>query len=314
MADACNVGFMADSLTSSTSYDYTFGTLSVAMVTPFTNDGAVDYNEAQKLANKLVDEGCDSLVVTGTTGETSTLTDEENVGMFKAVLEAVGDRAKVIAGTGTNDTAHSINLSKRAAEVGVHGLLIVTPYYNKPSQAGVQAHFEAIASATDLPVMVYDIPGRAGIAISSETLVRLAEHPNIKAVKDAKADYLATTRVMAQTDLEYYSGDDGLTLPLMAAGAVGLVSVTAHVATRQYRQLVDAMHAGDLATARKLHFELDPVQRAMMTHIQGAVATKTILHRQNVLPNAVVRLPLVQPSDAELQPVLADLREAGWEI
>ncbi|GAA2556327.1 4-hydroxy-tetrahydrodipicolinate synthase [Neomicrococcus aestuarii] len=314
MADACNVGFMADSLTSSTSYDYTFGTLSVAMVTPFTNDGAVDYNEAQKLANKLVDEGCDSLVVTGTTGETSTLTDEENVGMFKAVLEAVGDRAKVIAGTGTNDTAHSINLSGRAAEVGVHGLLIVTPYYNKPSQAGVQAHFEAIASATDLPVMVYDIPGRAGIAISSETLVRLAEHPNIKAVKDAKADYLATTRVMAQTDLDYYSGDDGLTLPLMAAGAVGLVSVTAHVATRQYRQLVDAMHAGDLATARKLHFELDPVQRAMMTHIQGAVATKTILHRQNVLPNAVVRLPLVQPSDAELQPVLADLREAGWEI
>lgn len=284
------------------------------MVTPFTTDGGVDYNEAQKLASKLVDDGCDSLVVTGTTGETSTLTDEENLGMFKAVLEAVGDRAKVIAGTGTNDTAHSVSLSKRAADLGVHGLLIVTPYYNKPSQAGVQAHFETIASATDLPVMVYDIPGRSGIAISSETLIRLAEHPNIKAVKDAKADYLATTRVMAQTDLDYYSGDDGLTLPLMAAGAVGLVSVTAHVATQQYRQLVDAMHAGDLATARKLHFQLDPVQRAIMTHIQGAVAAKTILHRQHVLPNAVVRLPLVQPSDAELQPVLADLREAGWEI
>ncbi len=284
------------------------------MVTPFTTDGAVDYNEAQKLASKLVDDGCDSLVVTGTTGETSTLTDEENLGMFKAVLEAVGDRAKVIAGTGTNDTAHSVSLSKRAADLGVHGLLIVTPYYNKPSQAGVQAHFETIASATDLPVMVYDIPGRSGIAISSETLIRLAEHPNIKAVKDAKADYLATTRVMAQTDLDYYSGDDGLTLPLMAAGAVGLVSVTAHVATQQYRQLVVAMHSGDLATARKLHFQLDPVQRAIMTHIQGAVAAKTILHRQHVLPNAVVRLPLVQPSDAELQPVLADLREAGWEI
>ena len=305
---------MADSQTSSIKYDYTFGTLSVAMVTPFTTDGAVDYNEAQKLASKLVDDGCDSLVVTGTTGETSTLTDEENLGMFKAVLEAVGDRAKVIAGTGTNDTAHSVSLSKRAADLGVHGLLIVTPYYNKPSQAGVQAHFETIASATDLPVIVYDIPGRSGIAISSETLIRLAEHPNIKAVKDAKADYLATTRVMAQTDLDYYSGDDGLTLPLMAAGAVGLVSVTAHVATQQYRQLVDAMHSGDLATARKLHFQLDPVQRAIMTHIQGAVAAKTILHRQHVLPNAVVRLPLVQPSDAELQPVLADLREAGWEI
>lgn len=305
---------MSDSLAASNTYDYTFGTLGVAMVTPFTNDGEVDYNEAQKLATKLVDDGCDALVVTGTTGETSTLTDEENLGMFKAVVEAVGSRAKVIAGTGTNDTAHSVNLSKRAAETGVDGLLIVTPYYNKPSQAGVQAHFETIASATDLPVMVYDIPGRAGIAISSETLIRLAEHPNIKAVKDAKADYLATTRVMAQTDLDYYSGDDGLTLPLMAAGALGVVSVTAHVATKQYRQLVDAMHAGDLATARKLHFELDPVQRAMMTHIQGAVAAKTILHRQHVLPNAVVRLPLVQPSDAELEPVLADLKEAGWEI
>lgn len=305
---------MSDSLAASNTYDYTFGTLGVAMVTPFTNDGEVDYNEAQKLATKLVDDGCDALVVTGTTGETSTLTDEENLGMFKAVVEAVGGRAKVIAGTGTNDTAHSVNLSKRAAETGVDGLLIVTPYYNKPSQAGVQAHFETIASATDLPVMVYDIPGRAGIAISSDTLIRLAEHPNIKAVKDAKADYLATTRVMAQTDLDYYSGDDGLTLPLMAAGALGVVSVTAHVATKQYRQLVDAMHAGDLATARKLHFELDPVQRAMMTHIQGAVAAKTILHRQHVLPNAVVRLPLVQPSDAELEPVLADLKEAGWEI
>lgn len=305
---------MSDSFAASNTYDYTFGTLGVAMVTPFTNDGEVDYNEAQKLATKLVDDGCDALVVTGTTGETSTLTDEENLGMFKAVVEAVGGRAKVIAGTGTNDTAHSVNLSKRAAETGVDGLLIVTPYYNKPSQAGVQAHFETIASATDLPVMVYDIPGRAGIAISSDTLIRLAEHPNIKAVKDAKADYLATTRVMAQTDLDYYSGDDGLTLPLMAAGALGVVSVTAHVATKQYRQLVDAMHAGDLATARKLHFELDPVQRAMMTHIQGAVAAKTILHRQHVLPNAVVRLPLVQPSDAELEPVLADLKEAGWEI
>ncbi len=305
---------MSDSLAASNTYDYAFGTLGVAMVTPFTNDGEVDYNEAQKLATKLVDDGCDALVVTGTTGETSTLTDEENLGMFKAVVEAVGGRAKVIAGTGTNDTAHSVNLSKRAAETGVDGLLIVTPYYNKPSQAGVQAHFETIASATDLPVMVYDIPGRAGIAISSDTLIRLAEHPNIKAVKDAKADYLATTRVMAQTDLDYYSGDDGLTLPLMAAGALGVVSVTAHVATKQYRQLVDAMHAGDLATARKLHFELDPVQRAMMTHIQGAVAAKTILHRQHVLPNAVVRLPLVQPSDAELEPVLADLKEAGWEI
>jgi 4-hydroxy-tetrahydrodipicolinate synthase len=226
--------------------EYTFGTLVTAMVTPFTDDGEVDY------------------------------------GM--------------------------------TADLGVDGLLVTTPYYNKPSQAGVQAHIEAIADATDLPVMVYDIPGRACIPIETETLIRLADHPRIVALKDAKADYQATTQVLANTGLDVYSGDDGLTLPLMAAGAVGVVSVTAHVATAQYRALVDAMLAGDLATARRLHFELDPVQRAVMTHIQGAVAAKQILKWQKVLPNSVVRLPLVEPTDAELAPILADLAEAGWNL
>lgn len=284
------------------------------MVTPMKDNGDVDYEQASALASRLVDDGCDALVVTGTTGETSTLTDEENLGMFQAVLEAVGGRAKVIAGTGTNDTRHSISLSQRAAKLGVDGLLLVTPYYNKPSQAGVQAHFETVASSTDLPVMIYDIPGRAGIPIATETIIRLADHPRIRGLKDAKSDYQGTTQVLANTDLHVYSGDDGLTLPLMAAGAMGVVSVSAHVATAKYRELVDAMHAGDLTTARRVHFELDPVQRAVMSHIQGVVAAKTILHWQGVLPNAVVRLPLVAASEAELAPIRADLAEAGWDL
>jgi 4-hydroxy-tetrahydrodipicolinate synthase len=291
-----------------------FGTLVPAMVTPFTADGEVDYKQAAALANKLVDDGCDGLVVTGTTGETSTLTDEENLGMFAAVLDAVGDRARVIAGTGTNDTRHSISLSQRAAALGVHGLLIVTPYYNKPSQAGIQAHFEAIADSTELPVMLYDIPGRAGVPITTETIIKLADHPRIVALKDAKADYAATTAVLANTDLDVYSGDDGLTLPLMAAGAVGLVSVSAHVAPRAFRALIDAAAAGDFATARRIHFELDPVIRAAMGHVQGAVAVKQILKWQGILSNSVVRLPLVEPGEAEIAMIKADLAEAGMEL
>ena len=293
---------------------YPFGTVLTAMVTPFTAEGEVDYEAAAKLATKLVDDGCDGLVVTGTTGETSTLTDEENIGMFRTVVQAVGDRAAVLAGSTTNDTRHSINLSLAAKETGVHGILVTAPYYNKPSQAGVIAHTQAIAEAVDLPIMMYDIPGRSGIAIAPETLIRLAEIPQVIALKDAKADYQSTTTVLANTDLHVYSGDDGLTLPLMAAGAVGVVSVSAHVATAQYRKLVDAMLAGDLATARAVHFELDPVQRAVMSHIQGAVAAKYILNWQGVLPNNTVRLPLYAPADAELDAIRADLREAGWDL
>ncbi|MDQ0259681.1 4-hydroxy-tetrahydrodipicolinate synthase [Sinomonas atrocyanea] len=292
----------------------TFGTLLTAMVTPFTADGDVDYDAAASLAAKLVDDGCDGLVVTGTTGETSTLTDEENLGMFKAVLEAVGGRAKVIAGTGTNDTRHSVGLSRRAEALGVDGLLLVTPYYNKPSQAGVQAHFETVASATELPVMLYDIPGRSGIPIAPETILRLAEHPRILGLKDAKADFASVTRVLAKTDLAVYSGDDGLTLPWMAAGALGVVSVTAHVATKQFRTLVDAALAGDFAAARQVHFDLDPVIRGIMTRVQGAVAAKQVLKWQGVLPNSVVRLPLVEPGDAELALIRNDLAEAGMDF
>lgn len=291
-----------------------FGTLLTAMVTPFTAVGELDLDAARALARKLVDDGCDGLVVTGTTGETSTLTDEENVAMFKAVVEEVGDRAAVVAGSGTNDTRHSINLSRMAKEAGVDGLLLVTPYYNKPSQAGIQAHFEAIADAVDLPVMLYDIPGRSVKPIETETIVALSKHPNIVALKDAKGDLMETTKVIAQTDLDIYSGEDGLTLPLIAIGAIGLVSVTAHIAAPQYRTMIDAVANGDLATARKAHADIDPLQRAVMSHLQGAVASKTILQRQGVLPTAHVRLPLVEPTDAELAPVLADLAEGGLHL
>ncbi len=290
---------------------YTFGTLVTAMVTPFTADGEVDYKQSAELASKLVDDGNDALVISGTTGETSTLEDDEKEKLFRVIVEAVGDRAKVIAGTGTNHTSHSIEMAKRAAKAGAHGQLIVTPYYNKPSQAGIQAHVEAVADAADLPVMVYDIPGRAGVPILPETMIRIADHPRVVALKDAKADFAALTQVLANTDIDVYSGDDGLTLPWMAAGAVGLVSVTAHVATRQFRALIDAALAGDFATARTLHFELDPVVRAVMTHIQGAVAAKQVLKWQGVLPNSVVRLPLVEPDEAEIATIREDLAEAG---
>lgn len=288
-----------------------FGTMVPAMVTPFTDEGELDLDATQSLANHLVENGADGLVVTGTTGETSTLTDDENIKVFEVVVEAVGDRAKVLAGTGMNDTAHSAHLSKRAEAAGVDGLLLVTPYYNKPNQAGIQAHFEHIASSTDLPVMMYDIPGRSAMPIEPETIIALSKHQNIVALKDAKSDYQSTTLVLANTDLIVYSGDDGLTLPLMAAGAVGVVSVSGHVAPRTFRELVDAANAGDFATAREKHFELDPIQRAVMTHIQGAVAAKTVLQWQGIIPSSRVRLPLVAATDDEQATIKADLAEGG---
>jgi 4-hydroxy-tetrahydrodipicolinate synthase len=291
-----------------------FGSLVTAMVTPFTADGEVDLDATAALAAKLVDDGCDGLVVSGTTGETSTLEDSEKEDLFRVVAETVGNRARVIAGTGTNHTSHSVEMARRAERAGAHAQLVVTPYYNKPTQSGVLAHFTAVSAASDLPIMIYDIPGRSGIPITTETMLRLAENPRIGALKDAKADFAAVTRVLAATDLDVYSGDDGLTLPWMAAGAVGVVSVSAHVATAAFRALVDAAAAGDFAEARRIHFELDPVIRAVMTHIPGAISAKHILHLQGVLPNAVVRLPLVEPDEREVAPVLADLAEAGWDL
>ena len=268
-----------------------FGRLLTAMVTPFAQDGSVDEKQVADLANYLVDNGHDGLVVCGTTGEYSTMTDDENERVFQIVKDTVGSRAKIIAGVGSNDTAHTIELAHRAEKVGVDGLLVVTPYYNKPTQPGVYAHFSTVAKATDTPVMLYDIPGRAGIPIAPETYRRLAEIDSIVAVKDA--------------DLHYYSGDDGLTLPWMAMGAVGLVSVTAHVAPNLFRALIDAVVAQDLVEAQRLHLELAPIVRATMGRAPGCVAAKEILAWQGVLGQPVVRLPHVL-SEPE---VLAAMRE-----
>ena len=284
-----------------------FGTLLTAMVTPFRADGSVDLDSTAALAQRLVDQGCDGLVVGGTTGEYSTMTDDEHEAVFRAVREAVGDRAALVAGAGSNDTAHTMHLSEQAQKAGMDGLLIVTPYYNKPTQAGVVAHFEKVADSVELPIMLYDIPGRTGIPLSADTLIRLGEHPRIVAVKDAKADLTEATRVMAESDLLFYSGDDGLTVPWMAIGAVGLVGVTSHVDTPRFRRMIDAMRSDDLATARGLAYELEPVVRATMTHVPGAVAAKQILHWQGMLPGHTVRLPYVEATQDELAAMRADL-------
>lgn len=284
-----------------------FGRLLTAMVTPFTESGDVDEKATAALAQNLVDRGHDGLIVCGTTGEYSTMTDEENENVFRIVKEAVGERAHIVAGVGSNDTNHTLHLASRAESVGVDGLLVVTPYYNKPTQTGLEAHFRTVADAVKTPVMLYDIPGRAGIPITPAVYRSLASHENIVAVKDAKADFTAATEVMETTDLQYYSGDDGLTLPWMAVGAVGLVGVTSHVAPEAFRQLIDATVAGDLATAQKLHLELAPVIRAAMSRVPGCVAAKQILSWQGILDSPAVRLPHVLATDEEAALMRADL-------
>src|SRR3954466_12475235 len=208
-----------------------FGRLVSAMVTPFTADGSLDADGAARLAAWLVDEqGHDALVISGTGGESPTTTDAEKDALLRVVVEAVGDRARVVAGVGTNNTAHTVELARAAEKAGAHGLLVVTPYYNKPPQAGLIRHFTTVADATALPVMLYDIPHRTGTPITTATLLRLAEHPNIVAVKDAKGDLAGTSEVLSRTTLAYYSGDDAATLPMLSIGAVGVVGTSTHFA------------------------------------------------------------------------------------
>lgn len=287
-----------------------FGRLLTAMVTPFTASGEIDEAATASLAQNLVDRGHDGLIVCGTTGEYSTMTDEENERVFRIVKEAVGGQAKIVAGVGSNDTAHTLHLASRAEAVGVDGLLVVTPYYNKPTQTGLEAHFRTLADAVKTPVMLYDIPGRAGIPITPAVYRALAPHENIVAVKDAKADFTAATEVMETTDLQYYSGDDGLTLPWIALGAVGLVGVTSHVAPELFRKLIDSTVAGDLATAQKLHLDLAPVVRAAMSRVPGCVAAKQILQWQGILENNTVRLPHAVATEAEAALMRADLESS----
>ncbi|MBA3309558.1 MAG: 4-hydroxy-tetrahydrodipicolinate synthase [Nocardioidaceae bacterium] len=284
-----------------------FGRVLTAMVTPFRDDGALDPAAAAELATHLVDHGNDGLVVSGTTGESPTLTDDEQDRLLRAVVEAVGDRASVVAGVGTFDTAHSIGLAEAAAAAGADGLLVVSPYYSKPPQSGLSAHFAAVADATDLPVMLYDIPGRTGVKISAETLARAAEHDRIVAVKEASGDLYAGSWLMRETDLAIYCGDDALNLPWLAIGAVGVVSVVGHVAGKRYADMVAAIDSGDLEQARKIDRSILPALGAIMTRTQGAIMAKAALELSGRLPNRHVRLPLVEATDAQVAELRRDL-------
>src|ERR687886_2873696 len=291
-----------------------FGRVLTAMVTPFAEDGSIDLAGAQELAAHLVDrQSHDGLVVLGTTGEAPTLSDGEQHAVLEAVLDAVGDRATVVAGVGTNDTAHTIENARRAERLGAHGLLVVTPYYNKPPQAGLLRHFTAVADATDLPVMLYDIPPRAVVPIEVDTLARLAEHPRIVAVKDAKGDLGAISWTLARTDLAYYSGEDMLNFPILAIGGVGVVSVVGHVVGPRLAELVAAVESGDLVKARAVHESLLPVYSGVMGGGQGVMMIKAAL-RELGLPAGPVRPPLVDATAEQVAQLRKDLAAGGVHL
>src|SRR3954463_5872941 len=291
-----------------------FGRLLTAMVTPMTRDGDVDYDGVQQLAAHLVDRGNDGLVISGTTGESPTTSDEEKEQLLRSVVEAVGDRAHVVAGVGTNDTTHTVELARQAEKTGVTGLIVVTPYYSKPPQAGLVEHFTRVAEATGLPSMLYDIPGRSGVPITTESLLRLAEHDRIVAVKDAKGDLYETTKVLAQTDLAYYSGEDAINLPMFAVGAVGAVSVVAHACAPEYAAMIRAVDAGDLAEARRINAAVLPAVRGIMTRTQGAIMAKATLELLGVIATRTTRPPLADATEEQLQLLRADLVEAGLPL
>lgn len=287
-----------------------FGRLLTAMVTPFTDDGEVDYDGAAALASHLVDElAHDGLVISGTTGEAPTTSDAEKAELLRVVVDAVGDRSHVLAGVGTFDTAHTLSLAADAEKAGAAGLLVVTPYYSRPPQAGLLGHFRAVADASGLPIMLYDIPHRSGVPILTDTLLRLAEHPRIVAVKDAKGDLPASAQVMAATDLAYYSGDDALTLPLLSIGAVGVVGTSTHFAGVGVRRLIDAHLAGDPQTALAWHRRLLPVFTGVFA-TQGCILVKDGL-RQLGRGNGRLRSPMPPATAAESAALAACLRAAG---
>jgi 4-hydroxy-tetrahydrodipicolinate synthase len=289
-----------------------FGRVLTAMVTPFTAEGGVDVDAVQRLATYLVDHGSDGIVVSGTTGESPTTTTDEDGRILAAVVEAVSGRASIVAGVGTNDTRHSVELAEQAAKVGVDGLLIVTPYYNKPPQSGVVAHVNEVVRAGDgTPTMVYDIPGRAGIQIAEDTYVELVKNPLVVAVKDAVGDFERGAWLLRETDIKIYSGDDALTLPWLSVGASGVVGVTTHVAGDAYADMVRAFDAGDMARAQELNRELVPVVRAIMGQTQGAIAAKVAMALLGVIPNSDVRLPLTGATDAQVAVVRAALVDFG---
>jgi 4-hydroxy-tetrahydrodipicolinate synthase len=288
-----------------------FGRVLTAMVTAFADDGSVDVEATARVAVHLADHGHDGVVVSGTTGEAPTTSTEEDGRILRAVVDAVGDRVTVVAGVGTNNTAHSIELAEQAAKVGADGVLLVSPYYNKPTQEGVAAHFEAVANAAELPVMLYDIPGRTGVQISEETLKRVGQHERIVAVKDAVGDLYRGVRVMEQTGLAFYSGDDVLNLGWLTHGASGVVSVVGHVAGNEYAAMVRAVEAGELSEALAIYRRLVPVVDAIMNRAPGAMMAKAAMQLLGVLDNRNMRLPLVPAGDELVAELRAELVDAG---
>jgi 4-hydroxy-tetrahydrodipicolinate synthase len=287
-----------------------FGRLLTAMVTPFDVAGGIDFDKVGQLATYLVDDQAnDALVVSGTGGESPTTTDAEKADLIRAVRDAVGDRAQVVAGVGTFDTAHTAHLAEDAAKAGADGLLVVTPYYSKPPQAGLLRHFRAVADATDLPVLLYDIPGRTATPIATETLLALAEHPRIVAVKDAKGDFAASARVLAETDLAFYSGNDADTLPLLAVGAVGVVGTSTHFCGPGTKAMIKAYERGDVTEALRLHRKLLPIFTGIF-RTQGTILVKAGL-RLRGLDVGPVRPPLVDATEHEISHLKNDLAAAG---
>ncbi len=290
-----------------------FGRLLTAMVTPFAPDGSLDIEGAARLAVHLVDEQRnDALVISGTTGESPTTTDAEKETLLRAVVDAVGDRAKIVAGVGTNNTAHTVELAHAAEKAGAHGVLVVTPYYNKPPQAGIAKHFLTVADAVGLPVMIYDIPHRAGVAIATETMCRIAEHDRIVAVKDAKGDLVASSWVTARTDLAYYSGDDAATLPLLAIGGVGLVGTSTHFTGPIAKDMIEAYERGDNAAALARHRRAMPLFTGIF-RAPGTMLVKAGL-RLRGLPAGPVRSPLVDATEAETNQLREDAAAAGLSL
>lgn len=288
-----------------------FGDLITAMVTPFDPEGKLDLGEAQKLAAWLAGHGSDGLVLAGSTGEAATLNDEEKISLWRAVAEAVGGKASVIAGSGTYSTEHSIHLTKEAEKAGVDAALVVTPYYNRPPQSGLLAHFQAVAEATSLPIILYDIPIRTGRKIEHDTLLQLAEVSNIVGVKDAVGDVQGAARLVAEapSDFQVYSGNDADTLPWLAVGAVGVIAVASHVAGPQFAQMISAFKAGDSSTARKIHLELMPVFDAMgitTNPIPVKAAMELLGH-----PVGKPRLPLPPATAEQIDQLRGVLARAG---
>lgn len=287
-----------------------FGRLITAMVTPFDKDGAIDWDGVAKLAQHLVDTGHDGIAVNGTTGEAPTTKSSEKLEIIKVVKSVVGDKITVLSGAGDNETSYTVEQAKRSQDAGADGLLVVTPYYNKPPQAGIEAHFRAVAAATDLPIMMYDIPGRTGVEIESDTIVKLFETvENIVALKDAKGNIAATSWVIKRCAVPVYSGDDILNLPFLSVGAVGFVSVCGHTVGNQLKAMLDAWFAGNSARALEIHQELLPVFTGTF-RTQGAILTKAAMSLMG-LPGGTTRLPLVDATEAQIEQLRKDLIAGG---